>query len=192
MKTQVLQIDLIDESIDISRADSKDFIGLVRIPLHLVFLGAGTGNDEISDSLAVLDEEGRTTGHLEVRVGCKDMITQGDRDGQQVGGDTFTISKFAEREILNKIAAKFAGSLMESIDMIFDMLIEPGSYDTQKIRQLRFKDYIMSISDNLREKDIDILLKTNSLIAGKAFIELSDFRAIFEGPVSVIKTKKAE
>jgi hypothetical protein len=92
---------------------------------------------------------------------------------------------------VNKIAAKFADSLMESIDMIFDMLIEPGSYDTQKITKFRFKDYILSISDNLREQDIDIFLKTNSQIAGKDYIELSDFRSIFEVPVQAIKSKKA-
>lgn len=58
MKTQVLQIDLIDESVDLARPDAKDFIGRVRIPLHLIFVGGGTGSDEYSASLDVLDEEG--------------------------------------------------------------------------------------------------------------------------------------
>lgn len=43
-----------------------------------------------------------------------------------LGENALQLSKFAERDIVNKIAEKFAESLMESIDMIFDMLIEPG------------------------------------------------------------------
>jgi hypothetical protein len=143
MKTQVLQIDLIDESIDITRPEAKDFIGRVRIPLHVVFVGGGTGNDEYSESVAVLDEEGRTKGHLDVKLTCKDMISLGERDGQQLGGESFQISKFAERELVNKISEKFADSLIESTDMIFDMLIEAGAYDTQRISKFRFKDYIL-------------------------------------------------
>jgi len=77
----VLQIDLIDESIDLARPEAKDFIGRVRIPLHVVFIGAGTGNDEFSESLAILDEEGRTRGHLEVKMTCKDMISLNERGG---------------------------------------------------------------------------------------------------------------
>lgn len=66
-------------------------------------------------------------------------------------GDTFTISRFAEREIIGKIAEKFADSPMISIDMIFEMLIEPGSLDTNRISKLRFKNYILDITDSLRE-----------------------------------------
>ena len=57
------------------------------------------------------------------------------------------ISKFAEREIIGKISAKFADNMMESIDMIFDMLIEPGTFDSQKISKRRFKDYVLQITD---------------------------------------------
>jgi hypothetical protein len=53
------------------------------------------------------------------------------------------ISKFAEREIIGKISAKFADNMMESIDMIFDMLIEPGTFNSQKISKRRFKDYVL-------------------------------------------------
>jgi len=153
MKTQLLQIDIIDESIDIMRAgaEAKDFLGRVRIPLKDLLIGGGTSNEEIADCFPVRDEQGNETGHMEVRLSCKDMQLYDDQSQNTRGGDTFVISKFAEREIIGKIAAKFADSIMESIDMIFDMLIEPGSYDTQKITKYRFKDYVMQITDNLRE-----------------------------------------
>lgn len=45
----------------------------------------------------------------------------------------------------------------------------------------------MQICDNIREQEMDIFLKTQSLIAGKDFIELSDFRNLFEIPVAQAK-----
>lgn len=107
-------------------------------------------------------------------------------------GDQFVISKFTEREVVTKIAAKFAESLMESIDLIFDMLIEPGTYESNKISKQRFKDYVLSITDTLKDQEIDILLKTHQLLQGKDYIELGDFRAIFEMPVQQAKQKKLE
>lgn len=51
---------------------------------------------------------------------------------------------------------------------------------------------MLSITDTLREQDVDIFLKTNNLIAGRDFIELSQFRQIFEAPVAVIRKRKTE
>lgn len=51
MKTQVLTIDIIDESIDMTVSGSRDYIGSVRIPLReIVVKGA------ISGTFAVIDE----------------------------------------------------------------------------------------------------------------------------------------
>jgi hypothetical protein len=66
------------------------------------------------------------------------------------GGDTFIMSKFAEREVIGKIAEKFAFSEMQSIDMIFDMLIEPGGMDLNRVSKKRFRDYILEITDRVR------------------------------------------
>ena len=63
---------------------------------------------------------------MEVRVTCRDSTVYSGMDDHRIGGgDTFVISKFTEREVVGKIAQKFADSIMESIDMIFDMLLEP-------------------------------------------------------------------
>ena len=62
-------------------------------------------------------------------------------------GDQFVVSKFTKREVVTKIAAKFAESLMESIDLIFDMLIEPGTFESNRISKQGFKDYVLSITD---------------------------------------------
>ena len=82
---------------------------------------------------------------------------------------------------------------MDSIDMIFDMLLEPGQYDSLKISKYRFKDYVLSICGNtVREQDIDILLKTNSFVKDRDYIELSAFRSMFEVPVAEARQRKAE
>ena len=190
-----MKIDLIDESVDLSaNPNAKDYIGTVRIPLRDLITSTAP-EVEIADCFPVRDEAGLEKGRMEVKISYKDYspynaaLVDGRTGG---GGDSFIISKFAERDIIGKIAEKFAGTLMESIDMIFDMLIEPGSMDASRISKQRFKSYILDITDNIRGQDVDILLKTHSLIAGKDYIELNDFRQIFEGPVSQAKLKKVE
>ena len=120
MKSQILQIDVIDESIDIMRAgnEAKDFVGRVRVPLSSLSVGL-TGQNDIADNFPLRDEHGNETGRMEAKISVKDMELYSDNRK----GDQFVVSKFAEREIIVKIAAKFADSMMESIDMIFDMLI---------------------------------------------------------------------
>jgi hypothetical protein len=195
MRTQVLKIDLIDESVDLKEGngDPKDYIGSVRIPLNQ-FNVTGIETQEIADNFPVRDSNGNETGRMEVKVSCRDVsgIMDGHDDTMLGAGDTFIMSKFAEKEVISKIAERFAGTLMESIDMIFDMLIEPGSFDTSKITKRRFKEYVLNIAENLRDQDVDIMLKTHPLLAGKDFIEIKDFRTIFEIPVQQARNKKAE
>jgi hypothetical protein len=39
---------------------------------------------------------------------------------------------------------------------------------------------------------VDILLKTHPMLAGKDYIDLNDFRGIFEIPVQMARQKKTE
>ena len=122
MKTQILKIDLIDESVDISQPNAKDYIGSVRIPLRELML-----NEEISDNFPVFDDNRVETGRMEVKLTCKDFspypyeINEGD-----LKGGTMKMNKYTEREIISKIAAKFAESMSLDIEIIFDMLLENG------------------------------------------------------------------
>jgi hypothetical protein len=125
-------------------------------------------------------------------------VYQGNLGDDSQGGhnhhETLQISKYQETEVIKAIASKFADSLMESIDMIFDMLLERGATDQQRVSKFRFKDYALSICGphELREQDLDIVLKTHRLLAGKDFIELTDFRSIFEYPVAQAKKRRYE
>jgi hypothetical protein len=67
MKSQVLTIDLIDESVDMTVSGMRDYIGSVRIPLREVII-KGT----ISGTFAVIDEQRRQTGDLTVKIVMKD------------------------------------------------------------------------------------------------------------------------
>lgn len=57
MKSQVLKIDIIDESVDIAKSgnEAKDYVGSVRIPLKSLILGGGTTPEEIADCFPVKD-----------------------------------------------------------------------------------------------------------------------------------------
>jgi hypothetical protein len=69
----------------------------------------------------VRDEKGIETGRMEVRISCKDsQLFLGE---ESLKGDSFAMSKFVERDVIGKIAEKLAVADIESIDMIFDMLI---------------------------------------------------------------------
>jgi len=63
----VLTIDLIDESVDITVAGMRDYIGSVRIPLREVIIKGA-----ISGTFAVIDEQRRQTGDLTVKIVMKD------------------------------------------------------------------------------------------------------------------------
>lgn len=87
------------------------------------------------------------------------------------------LSKYAERDIINKIAAKFAESMTSDVDVIFDMLLQNG--EIYKVSKQHFKDYLLRTM-NVREQDVDILLKTNRYLIGRDFMDKNDFRNIFE------------
>jgi hypothetical protein len=148
VKSQVLKIDLIDESVELANGAS-DYIGSVRIPLKGLSI-TSTMVEEIVDAFPVRDASGAETGRLEVKVSCRDY--QGlSSDMIGGGGETFVMSKFQEREVIGRIAEKFAFSEMQSIDMIFDMLIEPGGMDLTRVSKKRFRDYILEITDRVRQ-----------------------------------------
>jgi hypothetical protein len=63
MKTQCLQIDLIDESVDMTEPGMRDYIGSVRIPLREVVTKTVCAGD-----FAVMDENRRQTGDLRLKI----------------------------------------------------------------------------------------------------------------------------
>jgi len=107
---------------------------------------------ELSQYFQVIDMEGKAKGDLMVVFQVRDYSAIAEGISQLRGGGTDAyFTKVQEKEIISKIADKFADTLLESIDMIFDMLIAPGSYDSSKISTRRFKDYIMDIGVDVRE-----------------------------------------
>lgn len=78
---------------------------------------------------------------------------------------------------------------MEDIDLIFDMLLTGD--DQFKVSKMKFKDYLLSTM-NLREQDIDILLKTNSYLQGKDYMDKQDFRNIFEQAIVNERAKQID
>ena len=69
MRSQVLKIDLIDESVDIMRGgvEARDYIGSVRVPLKDLIQ-----SQELADNFPVRDEKGVETGRMEVKITCRD------------------------------------------------------------------------------------------------------------------------
>lgn len=126
------------------------------------FLLTNPDTQELSQYFQVIDMEGRQKGDLLVIFQVRDYSAIAEGISQLKGGGTDAyFTKVQEKEIISKISDKFADTLLESIDMIFDMLIAPGSYDTSKISTRRFKDYMMDIGVDVREQDILMFLKSH-------------------------------
>ena len=68
MRTQLLQIDLIDESVDMTAPGMRDYIGSVRIPLREV-LEKGS----IMGTFQVIDENSTNCGTLQVKIVLHDQ-----------------------------------------------------------------------------------------------------------------------
>lgn len=134
-------------------------------------------HEELADNFPVYDSNRVETGRVEVKLTCKDFTPYPYEMNDGDLGGHFKISKYAEKEIIMKIAAKFAESMNQDIDIIFDMLLESG--ENYKITKTRFKDYLLHTM-NVKEQDIDILLKTNTYIQNKDYIDKNDFKNIFE------------
>lgn len=76
MKTQILQIHLIDESVDMTSPNSRDYIGTVRIPLRDVIL-----KQKIHATFQVLDENRKVCGDLAVKIVMHDAPSAGYLSG---------------------------------------------------------------------------------------------------------------
>jgi hypothetical protein len=137
MKTQVLKIDLIDESVEM-REGQSDYIGSVRIPLRELIM-----HDEIADNFPIVDDKGHENGRMEVKLNCKDfdMNYLGASDLNNADGTGFTISKFIERDILTRIADKLATIPYEDMDLLFDFFLTPS--EPNRIPKKHFKEVVL-------------------------------------------------
>lgn len=115
MNTQLLQIDLIDESVDMTVAGMRDYIGSVRIPLRKLMI---TGS--IADTFAVVDENRRKTGELNVKI---TMHSVDDLSGMTIE-ESMRLKRATqtEKETINKIVSLFAQSSPDGLDLVLDML----------------------------------------------------------------------
>ncbi|CDW86689.1 protein fantom [Stylonychia lemnae] len=170
MKSQILKIDFMDESVDLD-SNQNDYIGSVRIPLNQLLV-----NEEFEDTLGLVDTENNETGKVQIRISCKDFTPYPYELNERDLDVEFKMSKITERDIILKIAKIFAESNSD-IEIIFDMLLENG--ENNKISKQRFKTYLLQFM-RVQEKEIDIFLKTNRYIQNKEYIELADFKNIFE------------
>jgi hypothetical protein len=113
MKSQVLKIDLIDESVEMKEGQD-DYIGSVRIPLREVLM-----NEEIADNFSVKDAMGRETGRMEVKLTCKDYNSYTSLFEGGANANV-TLSKFIEKDIITKISEALAEIPYEDMDLMFD------------------------------------------------------------------------
>lgn len=62
---------------------------------------------------------------MEIKLSCKDYSPYPYESDTNNINDTFKVSRFAEKEIINQIAQKFASTDIDDNDLLFDMLLTP-------------------------------------------------------------------
>lgn len=186
MKSQVLKIDLIDESVEMKEGQD-DYIGSVRIPLREVLM-----NEELADNFPVKDAMGRETGRMEIKLTCKDYNAYATSAYQGAEGHGVTLSKFIEKDIITKISEALAEIPYEDMDLMFDFFNQGA--DPNKIFKKDFKEFILLNLRvrNVKETDLELFLKSSFFLQNKDYIDRNDFRNLFEYHVRETRNKKLE
>lgn len=116
MKTQNLQIHLIDESVDMTQKNTRDYIGTVRIPLRDVIL-----KKSINATFQVLDENRKVCGELSVKIVMHDAPT-GSQLAALTDSQQFSQSTRITFDVLARICQFMANSQFD-LEMYLDMLV---------------------------------------------------------------------
>ena len=102
-------------------------------------------------------------------------------------------------DTIQKIALGFSngpdggGGAFEEIDMYFDMLFMKDNTNMQRVTRDMFIDFIlidMRVPD-IKKQDLEILLRTHELLAGKTLFTRQELKAIFERPFKDARTSAA-
>jgi hypothetical protein len=64
--------------------------------------------EEFADNFPIRDEGGAETGRMEIKLSCKDYVANPYGLENERDLSSFKISKYAERDIIGKIAERFA------------------------------------------------------------------------------------
>ncbi len=64
--------------------------------------------EEFADNFPIRDEGGTETGRMEIKLSCKDYVANPYGLENERDLSSFKISKYAERDIIGKIAERFA------------------------------------------------------------------------------------
>ena len=113
MKTQCLQVDLIDESVDMTEPGMRDYIGSVRIPLREVVTKTVVAGD-----FAVMDENRRQTGDLRLKIQMYDAQSYDASLLQDQIGQTAKIAM----EVNKRIVKHLCVSGFTDLDLVLDCL----------------------------------------------------------------------
>lgn len=115
MKNSVLQIDLIDESVDITQQGKRDYIGTAMVPLHEVAI-----NHPIQGNFDVQDENRMHCGELQVKVSIFDQESYDQAHIEEEMQLTNMLKMSSDT--MRRIATTLAKRSFTDFDMVLDIL----------------------------------------------------------------------
>jgi len=123
IKNEVLKIDLIDEGVDYTDANLRDYIGSVRIPLRDLLL-----KGSLAGVFPVQDESRNACGYLNVKISIHDVMKVENNPLLQ-GAEGMAQARKATAEVVKQVAEALAMTKFEDIDLLLDMLFVKESSD---------------------------------------------------------------
>lgn len=189
IKNEVLKIDLIDEGVDYTDANLRDYIGSVRIPLRdLLVKGALAG------VFPVQDESRNACGYLNVKISIHDVIKVENNHLLQ-GAEGMAQARKATAEVVKQVAEALAMTKFEDIDLLLDMLFVKESSDQGGDRATKdsLREFIKDDMDaKVDVRDLDIFLSTNEILQGKLIVTRQMLKSVFEAPFREARTAMIE
>jgi hypothetical protein len=103
------------------------------------------------------------------------------------GGSGLAVSRIWESEILSKIASRLATMSVDDMNALFGIFAKSDRYITKE----NFKITVMrTLRLKIDEQELDMMLKTNTIVGEKDVIDATDFKALLQGPLAAAKRER--
>lgn len=131
MSANVLKIDFIDESVDITQQGNRDYIGSARVQLKDL-LQLPNERRKLEGEYKILDEHSRETGRVKIRLQIH-AKTEYAYDNAFAGSSRIVNSKSIEKEVVLKIVNKLAEAEFDDLNILLDMLFLRDRSNSQRV-----------------------------------------------------------
>ena len=154
-----------------TQAGMRDYIGSVKIPLSEVVT-----KGVVAGTYAVIDENRKQTGDLELRISMYDASSY---DASLLSDQIGQTGKIA-REVVRRISKHLAEAGFTELDLVLDVLSMKDASQQGQVSKQQLKEFLLADLKitSVTERDLEILIKTHPNLQNKQVISRSDLNIV--------------